>query len=575
MDKIRKKRTLKVLLFIILNISYLVATLFLYIAVVGTNIKAEITTRYDNDTYFIMFYTNKSQSIYNDDMASRVDPMEVNGFTKIPFVLNTKDITGLKLHLGHKDRRIELKEIVVRSAFKQVVFKANDIKNIFNNVSKDIKSIEVKEDILNIQPDGRNPYISSENMAQIMNNAPYNLKVIIPLVLFSIVMTVITFMLYSYFKKGEISPRRVVFALIFMVMICVPNIALVLGIGSETSTENRGSPIIEGEGSGAVERMIKTFEARYNDNFGFRNLLIKMNALIDTKIFKKSPTEKVVIGKEDWLFYKKDDTKDLSEDYRGNMRFTDEELKKIKENLERKRDWLEEQKIPFVLMITPNKSSIYGEYYDESYKKVSNQTRLDQLLDYLNKNSDIEIVDIRKTLIDKKSEQRLYHKTDTHWNQYGAYYGYRDLMNTMHKYIPELSPLSLDDFNLVKEFRKPGEGDLANMIGLPERYGEEHILLQPKEERKSKPVENDHYDLIRGDILKNPDKNKPKLLMYRDSFAVSLVPYIAEHFSESVYEWSYNFNGILIEQIQPDIVVQQIVEGKLEKLLLENQGYVK
>lgn len=575
MDKTYKKRALKVILFIILNISYLITTLFLYMTVVGTNIKAEITTRYDNDTYFIMFYTNKSQSIYNDDMASRIDPMEVNGFTKVPFILNTQDITGLKLHLGHKERRIELKEIVVRSAFKQVTFKADEIKKVFNNVSDDIKSIKVKGDILNIQPDGRNPYISSENMAEIMSNASYNLNVIIPLILLSMIMTIVTFMFYNYLKRREISPRRMVFALIFMLIICIPNIGLFFGVGSGASTENRGSPIIGGQSNGAIERMIKTLEAKYNDNFGFRNLLIKMNALIDTKIFKKSSTEKVVIGQDDWLFYKMDDSKDLSEDYRGNMRFTEDELKKIKENLEGKRDWLKKQNIPFVLMITPNKSSIYGEYYDKSYKKVSEETRLDQLLTYLHKNSDIEIVDIRKTLIDKKSEQRLYHKTDTHWNQYGAYYGYRDLMNAMHKYIPELSPLSLNDFNLVKEFRKPGEGDLANMIGLPERYGEEHILLQPKEDRKAMPVENDHYDLIRGDILKTSDKNKPKLLMYRDSFSVSLIPYVAEHFSESVYEWSYNFNGILIDQIRPDIVVQQVVEGKLEKLLLENQEYVK
>ena len=64
-----------------------------------------------------------------------------------------------------------------------------------------------------------------------------------------------------------------------------------------------------------------------------------------------------------------------------------------------------------------------------------------------------------------------------------------------------------------------------------------------------------------------PDPNAPKLLMFRDSFAVYLMPYLDEHFSRSVYVWTPILIPDIIEKEKPDIVVQEIMELFLPDLL--------
>ncbi|MBK8340774.1 MAG: hypothetical protein IPK99_12625 [Flavobacteriales bacterium] len=67
-----------------------------------------------------------------------------------------------------------------------------------------------------------------------------------------------------------------------------------------------------------------------------------------------------------------------------------------------------------------------------------------------------------------------------------------------------------------------------------------------------------------------PDPQAPKLLMFRDSFAVYLIPYLSEHFSRSVYVWSPIFIPAIVESERPDIVVQELLEVFLKDLTHDN-----
>ncbi|SHK07931.1 SGNH hydrolase-like domain-containing protein, acetyltransferase AlgX [Hathewaya proteolytica DSM 3090] len=577
MDNILKNKYFKFIMYIALTIVYFAITVFLYLSLVDKNIKVNMDVGYDGDTYFVAFFTNKAQPIYNDDMCARTNILEGMESRHIHFDLNTQDVKRIKILFGHKERRIKLKSVEVKGPFKNVTMAPQKIKDIFYEVSDDIESVKVKDNYLEIICSGKTPYISAEKMGQVMDDAPYNLSIILSLAFVAVVLSFGTYLIQGYFNKKKVLCRNVVFISLFMLTLCSSNLVLIAGIKNIKSTENRGSSTAVDPSIRGMERIIRTAESNYNDYFGLRNNLISASSKLENDVFHDAATDKVILGKEGWLFYKKDDVKDLSEDYRGILKFTQDELEIIRKNLEEKKAWLQKQNIPFVLMIAPNKETIYGEYYSDKYKKIKDETRIDQVVNYLKENSEIDIVDTRKILLEKKNSERLYQKTDTHWNELGAYYGYTELMDHLWKYSNDdnLKAALLEEFNLIKEYKKPGGGDLANMLGVPKSYGEEHIFLKPKEEREAKPVQNEHYDLLRGDILTQPDKSKPRLLMFRDSFAVNLAPFISEHFSEAVYEWSYNFNGILVNQIKPDFVVQEVVEYKLESLLIENQTFVR
>jgi len=51
--------------------------------------------------------------------------------------------------------------------------------------------------------------------------------------------------------------------------------------------------------------------------------------------------------------------------------------------------------------------------------------------------------------------------------------------------------------------------------------------------------------------------------MFRDSFAGSLIPYISEGFSKSIYIFSYKIDFSVIAREKPAIVIYELVERSL------------
>ena len=56
------------------------------------------------------------------------------------------------------------------------------------------------------------------------------------------------------------------------------------------------------------------------------------------------------------------------------------------------------------------------------------ESRLDQLVAHLKAHSNLTIVDLREAHLDEKSRHQVFYRTDTHWNNRGAYVGYTQIM---------------------------------------------------------------------------------------------------------------------------------------------------
>ena len=69
--------------------------------------------------------------------------------------------------------------------------------------------------------------------------------------------------------------------------------------------------------------------------------------------------------------------------YRATRPFTPEQLEAYRQILEARRDWLAARGIPYLLVIPPNKDTIYPEFMPAAYNKLHPRSRLDQLLDYM------------------------------------------------------------------------------------------------------------------------------------------------------------------------------------------------
>ena len=50
-------------------------------------------------------------------------------------------------------------------------------------------------------------------------------------------------------------------------------------------------------------------------------------------------------------------------------------------------------------------------------------------------------------------------------------------------------------------------------------------------------------------------------IVFRDSFATALVPFLAEHFREVTFSWNRDVDPSAVLRIRPDVVIHEIWEG--------------
>ena len=89
-----------------------------------------------------------------------------------------------------------------------------------------------------------------------------------------------------------------------------------------------------------------------------------------------------------------------------------------------------------MFVLAPDKHWIYPDRMPRGINRKINPPRFDQLVQHLRHSSTVNLVDIRDGLAAAASGERLYHLTDTHWNDRGAFIAYQQVMARI---APELA----------------------------------------------------------------------------------------------------------------------------------------
>ena len=346
--------------------------------------------------------------------------------------------------------------------------------------------------------------------------------------------------------------------LIVFIVICVSVLAVPLVFmmfrPTVESTDNRKMASFPNvtTAEGAVNTgFFSGFENWFNDHFAFRNELIYADARIQNDIFKVSNVENVISGKEGWLFY----TSTLK-DYLGNDRLSDREIYNIAHNLSLAYDYIKDRNSNFVLTIPANKNTLYGEYMPYYYSYVVDSTHNTDALKPLLEEKGIPYADLINSF--KNEAEILYMKTDSHWNNKGAVLAYNTIMDTLG--------VSHDDYSGAESKERSEEtGDLSRMMYTfyGKKEGNYIFNIEPNYEYQGnfKSVED-------GRIETKGQGENGKLLMFRDSFGNTLVPLIANCFSEGFFtrENLYSLEKY-IEEKKPDTVIFEKVERNLEEFI--------
>lgn len=302
----------------------------------------------------------------------------------------------------------------------------------------------------------------------------------------------------------------------------------------------------------------KLYEEYYNDTLPFKNFLTNLNSKVKYNIFDISPSNAVIKGKDNWLFYdsKNKNDGDTLADFQRTNYYSEEMLGKFKKSLEAKKKFLDDLGIEFYVYIASNKEEIYPEYMPDEYVRLKEKSKADIVVDYLNENTDVNIIYPKDILMSYKDNYDLYHKLDTHWNKQGAYIGFTELMKAMGREYENIENLNI-------EANEISTGDLANMINMSGDLKDIEYNVNYKKDIKLELIED------KGKLMNRygtNNENGKKLLTYRDSFWVNMAPFLAREFEESAFVWGIPFNEAQIKKEQPDVVILEVVERNLEYL---------
>ncbi|MBM6828823.1 hypothetical protein H9X85_04965 [Anaerotignum lactatifermentans] len=288
--------------------------------------------------------------------------------------------------------------------------------------------------------------------------------------------------------------------------------------------------------------------AYFEDHFALRQYWVTANALLRSTLFYTSATDQVVLGSEDWLYYS-----GTLDDYLGKNLFSEREKFALLHNLKLIQEYVEGQGSQFILMVPPNKNSLYDEHMPSHYQKadVSNLWELTEAL----KEEEIGYVDLLEEF--SKTEETLYFQRDSHWNSKGALLAYCTLMEQTGRNFETYR-------NVPYDLKKEHSGDLDEMLFPKAVQMEEDFVYDYGWNYRYINEVKDNMDSWIETV--NPQKDGT-ILMYRDSFGESLLPFVAEAYGRAYFSRLVPYNLLQIGQYGPDTVVIEKVERNLDDFI--------
>ena len=225
------------------------------------------------------------------------------------------------------------------------------------------------------------------------------------------------------------------------------------------------------------------------------------------------------------------------------------------------------------LMLVPTSVEIYS----EKLPKYATNTSQKDVIDYVYKNINFDGINVYDYLEKESATMDLYYKTDHHWNTFGAYLGYVAYMNYLGMddlERPEFEKITdefygtfyskLIDNSLEKEsMYKLKDDDVEYVM---KDVATDTVTNTIYEEKWLNEKDKYSYFLGQNKALleienKSVDNNK-KILIIKDSYANSMIPFIAKE-----YEYTYVIDPRLYRLDVSDYVKEKDIE---EVLLVYN-----
>lgn len=329
-----------------------------------------------------------------------------------------------------------------------------------------------------------------------------------------------------------------IFGLLFIALIVV--VMFINMIANDRKFSEEENRILESKPKFSLSsyfsgRYQKTAERYADDQFFVRNFFIRIKTSFDLAMGKNN-SNNVFLGKDHYLL------EDIVIPDKEVMEKNCSALASFKEKY---------SDLSMSFLLAPTSANINAErlpifavtadqnkYIDDFYKQISD-------IGY-------KTIDIRKEFNSKKDESQLYYRTDHHWTSTGAFIAY----DVMKKELEYDDAVEYEPLVVKNDFR----GTLASKSGFINGLNDDVTIYLPKDhdsyvnsviyyaDTKEKTTEfykldnlkkKDTYTVFGGSnhpiyTIDTPVSSKKQLLLIKDSYANSLIPFLSQNYRKIV-----------------------------------------
>lgn len=392
---------------------------------------------------------------------------------------------------------------------------------------------------------------------------------------------IILLVLVSLRKTGErFPPAGFIITALFIIIISHTLLFRVFNSDrARLIIEKRDAAAVPGFRTDSLRTTADAMSAYFGDQLCGRNRIIPLNnALCYSAFGELIYNPNVYFGRDGWFFYIGANGR---ETYENRQPVSAARLERIRLLLEERRDWLASQGTELYLFFPRTSAFIYEDKLGPRLFRYHKKSKLDQLMEYLAEHSSLNIIDVGKPLVEARDTAftDLYYRKATHWNYYGAWFAYHEVMNSIRADHPECGEvIPLEEIRWLRYPEPRKDMDLIHMAALTGYVmGEEIKPLHPKVNRgdtlEYHPL-SDAYDVPRL-CIRNRESRGPRMLMFHDSYARYLMPYLNGHFRQSTYLWTPAFSREAVLQEKPDVVIWEMTERFIPFYFLYRNKFFK
>ncbi len=301
-------------------------------------------------------------------------------------------------------------------------------------------------------------------------------------------------------------------------------------------------------------RFFSDLSEYYADHFPLRESFTALKTAAERALGKRE-NNGILFGKDGYLIA------------RGEY----EDLAVAEQNLRAIRTLADRASVPVTVAVLPRATDVLTAYLPRGYDTTRASQIHEAIADTLPENTDLT-APLREAA---DAGESVFYRTDHHWTTDGAYLAYTQLAPTLG-----ITPYEREDFTRVAltneflgtSFAKSGLANTTPDTIIGYRYeGDDSYTVTNAETGTCTHTlydmtalsGDDPYAVFLGgnyarlEITDEAAPDKPTLLLFKDSFANALIPFLARHFALVVIDPRYETRSAaaLIDEIAPDRIL--------------------